>query len=58
MEKKISVEKTNENGVLIAKSIPISLLSMYLNMGWTKKAKKPIFQAKKEFKIDKKEELD
>lgn len=58
MEKKISVEKDNEDGVLIAKSIPISLLSMYLNMGWTKKAKKPTFQPKREFKIDKKEDLD
>lgn len=58
MEKKISIEKTNEDGVLIAKSIPISLLSMYLNMGWTKKTKKPAFQPSKEFKINKKEDLD
>ena len=58
MERMISVEKINEDGVLIAKSIPISLLSMYLNMGWTKKTKKSTFQPKKEFKIDKKEDLD
>lgn len=62
MERTIKVEKLNEDGVLITKNIPISLLSMYLNIGWKKKEnKKPTFQSnqsKREFKFDKKEELD
>lgn len=62
MERMIRVEKINEEGKLIDMEIPQNLLSMYLNIGWKKKEKKnPTFQSsqpKKEFKFEKKEELD
>ena len=62
MEKMIKIEKINEEGKLIDMTIPNNLLSMYLNIGWKKQEKKkPTFQAsqpKKEFKFEKKEELD
>nr|DAN14399.1 MAG TPA: hypothetical protein [Bacteriophage sp.] len=59
MEKMIKIEKINEEGKLIDMAIPKNLLSMYLNIGWKKQEKKkPMFQPKKEFKIDKKEDLD
>ena len=59
MEKMIKIEKINEEGKLIDMAIPKNLLSMYLNIGWKKQEKKKtMFQPKKEFKIDKKEDLD
>lgn len=62
MERMIKVEKINKEGKLIDMEIPQNLLSMYLNIGWKKQEKKkPIFQAnqpKKEFKFEKKEELN
>ena len=59
MEKMIKIEKINEEGKLIDMTIPNNLLSMHLNIGWKKQEKKkPMFQPKKEIKIDKKEDLD